>query len=91
MSNPRVVLSLAVVGVVVATASALAQNKPAAPQATEAAEAPSESSLTVNALQIGSEPNLEIEGIDINVASNGIVYSYYVFHGHEHYVIVSYD
>ncbi len=76
MSNPRVVLSLAVVGVVVAAASALAQNKPAAPQAAEAPDAPSESSLTVNALQIGSSANLVVEGIDIKVASNGIVYSY---------------
>jgi len=74
VSNLPVVLSLAVVGVVVAAAPALAQNKPPAPQ--EAESAPSESSLTVGALQIGSSANLVIEGININVASNGIVYSY---------------
>ena len=78
MSDPRVVLSLAVVGVVVAAASALAQNQPAAPQAAEAPDAPSESSLTVGALQIGSSANLVVDGIDINVASNGIVYSYHL-------------
>ena len=76
MSNLPVVLSLAVVGVVVAAAPALAQNKPPAPQ--EAESAPSESSLTVGALQIGSSANLVIEGININVASNSIVYSYHL-------------
>ena len=83
MSNPRVILSLGVVGVgvVVAAAAALAQNKLAAPQD---AETPSESSLTVGALQIGSSANLLIEGINISVASvasNGIVYSYYLKNG----------
>ncbi len=81
MSNPRVVLSLAVAGVVVATAPALAQSKPTAPQAAEAPDAPSESSLTVGALQIGSSANLLIDGINISVASNGIVYSYYLKNG----------
>ena len=76
MSNPRIVLSLAFVGVVVAAAPALAQNKPAAPQ--EAVSAPSQSSLTVGALQIGSSANLVVESININVASNGIVYSYHL-------------
>jgi len=75
VSNLRIVLSFAVVGVVVAAAAALAQNKPAAPQD---AESPSESSLTVGALQIGSSANLVVERIDINIASNSIVQSYYL-------------
>jgi hypothetical protein len=78
VSKPRVVLLLAVVGVVVAAAPALAQNKTGAPQAADTPSAPTESSLTVSALQIGSSANLVVEGIDINVASNGIVYSYYL-------------
>ena len=77
MSNLRVVLSLAVVGVVLAAAPALAQTKPAAADVPQAPSAPAESSLVVGALQIGSAANLEVAGIDINVASDSVVYSYY--------------
>ena len=60
-----------------AAAPAFTQNKSAATKAPEAAAVPDQSSLVVGALQIGSAPDLVIPGVDISVAVNSIVYSYY--------------
>ena len=38
---------------------------------------PTEASLTVGALQVGSVSGLEVAGFDISVATNSVVYSYY--------------
>jgi Domain of unknown function (DUF4424) len=78
MRNPGIVLSLAVVGVVLATAPVFAQTKPAAADVPQTAAEPSQSSLTVGALQIGSATNLVVVGFDINVTSDNIIYSYYL-------------
>lgn len=77
MSNPRTMLPLAAMAVALAIAPALAQTKPPAADAPEAPSPPAEASLTVGALQIGSVPNLEVEGFDISVAANSVSYSYY--------------
>jgi hypothetical protein len=77
MRNPGIMLAIAVGGVFLAAAPGFAQTKPAAANAPEAAAGPEQSSLVVGALQIGSAANLVVAGVDINVASNGIVYSYF--------------
>ena len=77
VSNSLVVLPVAALGVALALAPALAQTKPAAADAAEAPNAPTEASLTVGALQIASVPNLEVAGFDISVATNSVTYSYY--------------
>ena len=61
--------TVALIGVLFA-APALAQKAPAG--------TPEQSSLVVGALQIGSAADLEVEGIDINVAIGSVVYSYLV-------------
>jgi uncharacterized protein DUF4424 len=58
-----------------ASASVLAQTKPAA-DAADSSGTPAEAALTVGALQIASVPNLEIAGFDIAVAPNDVTYSY---------------
>jgi hypothetical protein len=78
VSNPCVIPLLAAVGAFLAAAPALAQTKPAATDVPAAAGGPEQSSLVVGALQIGSATNLEVEGVDINVAADSIVYSYYL-------------
>jgi Domain of unknown function (DUF4424) len=78
MRNPGIILSLAVVGVFLTAASALAQTKPPAAEVPEAPAEPSQSSLAVGALQIGSATNLAVVGFDINVASDSIAYSYFL-------------
>jgi hypothetical protein len=77
VSNSLVVLPVVALGVALALAPALAQTKPAAADAAEAPNAPTEASLTVGALQIASVPNLEVAGFDISVATNSVTYSYY--------------
>jgi hypothetical protein len=72
--NLIIVPIVALIGVFLAAAPALAQTAPAKAQQTPSA--PEQSSLEVGALQIGSAADLEVEGIDINVTIGGIVYSY---------------
>jgi hypothetical protein len=78
MRNPAIILSHAVVGVFLVAASALAQTKPPAAKVTEVPAEPSQSSLAVGGLQIASATNLVVVGFDINVASDSIVYSYFL-------------
>jgi hypothetical protein len=78
VSNLRLVMPLAIVGVALAVTPALAQTKPPVAETPEAPSAPTESSLAVGALQIGSVPHLEVAGFDIGVATNSVVYSYYL-------------
>lgn len=78
MNNRFVIVPLAVAAAALASASALAQSKPRAADAPAAPSAPTESSLAVGALRIGSVPNLEVAGFDIGVATDSIVYSYYL-------------
>ena len=79
MRNPGIALTIAILprSSSLAAAPAFTQNKSAATKAPEAAAVPDQSSLVVGALQIGSAPNLVIPGVDISVAVNSIVYSYY--------------
>lgn len=77
MINPRIVASLVIIGAGLAASPVLAQTTPATAEAATAPSAPAQSSLTVGALQIGSAANLEVAGVDINVAADSIVYSYY--------------
>ena len=80
--NARIVSLLAMVSAVLATAPALAQTKPpggaAQPAAPPAPSPPAQASLVVGALQLGSAAALEVAGIDINVAADSVVYSYYL-------------
>src|SRR5208282_3770475 len=78
MRNPDTFFSIAAVGLALAISPAFAQNRPAAANVPEATAEAKQSSLVVGTLQIGSAPNLEIEGIDINIAVNAIVYSYFL-------------
>jgi hypothetical protein len=73
MRKAYVVLCLAVIALALAGPSALAQNT-ASPA--NGADQPAQSSLVVGALQIGSAKNLEITGININVATDSVSYSY---------------
>lgn len=77
MSHLRFVIPLAIVGAALAIAPALAETKAPASEQEDAASAPSEASLAVGSLQIGSLASLEVAGFDINVAANSVVYSYY--------------
>jgi hypothetical protein len=86
VSKLRIVTPLAIAGLALAMGPALAQTKAAPPKAPAAAPAappadapsePTEASLTVGALQIGSVANIEVAGFDINVTTNSVVYSYY--------------
>jgi hypothetical protein len=72
----RFALPLAIVGVALATAPALAETKAPASEQQDAPTAPSEASLAVGSLQIGSVANLEVAGFDINVTANSVAYSY---------------
>jgi hypothetical protein len=78
MRNPDTFFSIAVVGLVLAISPTFAQNNPAATNVQKEPARAQQSSLVVGALQIGSAPNLEAVGIDINVAVNAIVYSYFL-------------
>jgi hypothetical protein len=64
-------------GLALAAWPAFAQTKPAATNVAKSAGV-DQSSLVVGALQTGSAPNLEVEGIDISVAVNTVVYSYFL-------------
>ena len=75
MRNAELIRSAAVAAVLFATAPALAQNKPAA---ADTAQTPDPSALSVGALHTGASPDLTIVGIDISVAGNSVVYSYYL-------------
>ncbi len=84
MNHPRVVLPLALAGIlsgvlpdILAITPARAQTKPPAANVAQAPSAPAEASLTVGALQIASVANLEVAGFDISVAVNSVVYSYF--------------
>jgi len=74
----RFVTPLAIAAVALGITPALAQTKPPASEAAEAASAPQQSSLIVGALQIGSVANLEVAGFDISVTAKTVVYSYYL-------------
>jgi hypothetical protein len=78
MRNPITFVSILVVGLVLAISPAFPQNRLATTNVPKAPAGPKQSSLVTGALQIGSAPNLEIEGVDINVAVNAIVYSYFL-------------
>ncbi len=80
MTSRSIVRSIAIglAGAVFAAAPAFAQTRPAAPSVSEAPSAPEQSSLKVGALQIASAANLEVAGVDINVASDSVIYSYFL-------------
>ncbi len=75
MRHLSVVLLAAITAVLLALAPARAQTKPAD---AGAPSAPEQLSLVVGALQIGSDANLVVAGVDINVASDSVVYSYFL-------------
>jgi hypothetical protein len=77
VSNLRTITSLGIVGFALAIGPALAETKAPAAAPAETSSGPTEASLTVGALQIGSAANLEVAGFDINVTTNSVVYSYY--------------
>jgi hypothetical protein len=67
MHNPRIALMISIMGALLVAAPARTQTAP---------DAPDQSSLIVGSLQIGSSSDLEVEGIDLNVTNNSVVYSY---------------
>lgn len=76
MRDPANIRSIAVIGVLLAAAPALAQTRSAPADDAQAASEPTQSSLTVGALHIGSAAALAIDGIHISVAPDSITYSY---------------
>jgi len=80
VNNKRIALSLAAAGIVFSAVPAVAQNKPAAApqQQADAPSAPTEAALPVGVLQVGSVAALEVAGVDINVSTDNITYSYYL-------------
>jgi hypothetical protein len=76
MRNPGIVLTLAFIGALLAAAPARAQTPPALANTPDPPNSPEQSSLVVGALQIGSSADLEVDGMDISVANDGVVYSY---------------
>jgi len=76
MRNQAEIRSIAVIGVLLAAAPALAQTRPGPADTAETASEPTQSSLTVGALQIGSAATLAIDGMAISVGPDGITYSY---------------
>jgi hypothetical protein len=69
----KLIGSAAAAAILLAATPALAQNTPAA-----TAQSPDPSALSVGALRTGASPDLTIVGIDISVAGNSVVYSYYL-------------
>jgi Domain of unknown function (DUF4424) len=78
VNNPRAAPSLAALAAILFAAPAFAQPKPAGTSIPQPPDAPTESSLVVGALQIGAAANLTVAGIDISVASDSVVYSYFL-------------
>ena len=76
MRNPGIALTLAFLGALLAAVSAHAQTSPAPANTPEKANTPEQSSLVVGALQIGSSADLEVDGMDISVTNDSVVYSY---------------
>jgi Domain of unknown function (DUF4424) len=76
MRNPGIALTLAFVGALLAAAPARAQTPPARANTPDPPTSPEQSSLVVGALQIGSSADLEVDGMDISVTNDGVVYSY---------------
>lgn len=77
MRYPDLVRPVLAAAVVLAAASAFAQNKPAAPPPT-ATDGPDQASLTVGAMETSSAAALAIAGIDIGVAAGNVAYAYYL-------------
>ena len=76
MRNAGIVLTLTLVGAFLAAAPARTQTSPAPAGAPDKASAPEQSSLVVGALQIGSSADLEVDGMDVSVTNDSVVYSY---------------
>ena len=76
MHHSGTVLTLVFFGALLAAAPVRAQTPPAPANAPGKTDAPEQSSLIVGALQIGSSADLEVDGMDISVANDSIVYSY---------------
>jgi hypothetical protein len=73
--RPKLIRSAVVAALLLAATPALAQNKPAA---ADTAQTSDPSALSVGALHLGASSDLTIVGIDISVAGNSVVYSYYL-------------
>ncbi|MGA8613125.1 MAG: DUF4424 family protein [Xanthobacteraceae bacterium] len=76
MRNPGIGLTLAFIGALLAAAPARAQTPPAPTNTPGPANSPEQSSLLVGTLQIGSSADLEVDGMDINITNDSVVYSY---------------
>jgi hypothetical protein len=76
MRNPGIVLTLAFIGALLAAAPAHAQTPPAPASTPDPPNSPEQSSLVIGALQIGSSADLEVDGMDISVSNDSVVYSY---------------
>jgi hypothetical protein len=75
MRNAEFFRSAAIAAILLAATPALTQNNP---DAADTAQTPDPSALSVGALHTGASPDLTIAGIDISVAGNSVVYSYYL-------------
>src|SRR5580704_6547615 len=76
MHNPGIVLTLAFIGALLAAAPTHAQMPPAPANPSDPPSIPEQSSLVVGALQIGSSADLEVDGMDVSVTNDSVVYSY---------------
>jgi hypothetical protein len=75
MSKTSTVICLSWIATALAAWPALAQSTT---PATTSADEPEQKSLTVGALQIGSANDLQVQGIDINVGTDSVAYSYFL-------------
>src|SRR5580693_606718 len=69
-------LTIVLIGLLVAAVPAGAQAPAAPANAPDPPKTPEQSALVVGALQIGSSADLEVDGIDISVSNDSVVYSY---------------
>jgi hypothetical protein len=69
-------LTFVLIGLLVAAVPAGAQTPAAPANAPDPPKTPEQSALVVGALQIGSSADLEVDGIDISVSNDSVVYSY---------------
>jgi Domain of unknown function (DUF4424) len=76
MRIPGVALTVVFIGALLAAAPARAQTSPAPANTPDKANGPEQSSLVVGALQIASSADLEVDGMDISVTNDSVIYSY---------------
>jgi hypothetical protein len=81
MRNTSIVLTLAFTGALLVAAPGGAQTPTAPANTPEPPNTPEQSSLVVGALQVASSADLEVDGMDISITKDSVVYSYLLKNG----------